>query len=117
MPSLMQTMAASPRVFATEKRNAKVKPSLIVVDNVNAAADAVIGIVDRFTPAVTNGVPIPAVQTPTRLQINVSINACVSLRDELKDVEILGQLEVVRGTLLAPVVDANCFVTVAYDYE
>ena len=112
MPSLMQTMAASPQVFATEKRNAKIKPSLIVVDNVNALEDAVITVVDRFTPAITNGVPAPGVQTPVRLQINVSLNACVSLQDELKDVEILGQLEVTR----APV-SALCFVSTAWNYS
>ena len=112
MPSLMQTMAASPRVFATAKGNAKIKPSLIVVDNVNAVDDAVITVVDRFTPSVSNGVPVPVVQTPVRLQINVSLNACVSLQDELKDMEILGQLEITR----APV-SANCFVSVAWNYS
>ena len=112
MPSLMQDMTAATRVFAAEKRNAKVKPSLIMVDNVLGAADAVLTIVDRFTPAITNGVPVPVVQTPTRLQINVSINACVSIQDELKDVEILGQLEVTRA-----VADVNCFVTVAWDHQ
>ena len=113
MPSLMQTMAAT-QVFATEKRNAKIKPSLIVVDNVNALEDAVITVVDRFTPAITNGNPAPGmgVQTPVRLQINVSLNACVSLQDELKDVEILGQLEVTR----APV-SALCFVSTAWNYS
>lgn len=112
MPSLMQDMTVTPRVFATEKGNAKIKPTLIVVDNVNAAADAVITIVDRFTPDPSNGVAVPGVQTPVRLQIDVSTLACVSLQDELKDVEILGQLEVARGVL-----DANCFVTVAWDYQ
>lgn len=109
MPSSTYTMAASPRVFATEKRNAKLKPTLIMIDNVLGAQDAIITVQDRFTPSVTNAVPAPAVQTPTRLSINVSMNACVSIRDELKDIEILGQMEITIATL-----DVNCIVSVAY---
>lgn len=112
MPSLTQTMAASPRVFAAEKRNAKCKPSLIMVNNVLGAQDAVIQVVDRFTPAVTNGVPAPVLQTITRLNINVSMMACVSIQDELKDIEILGQLELTIG-----VVDANCIVSLAWSHQ
>jgi len=109
MPSLSLAMAASPTVFATEKRNAKLKPTLIMIDNVLGAQDAIITVQDRFTPSVTNGVPVPAVQTPTRLSINVSMNACVSIRDELKDIEILGQMEL---TIATP--DPNCIASVAY---
>jgi len=112
MPSAMQDMTVTPRVFATAKGNAKIKPTLLVVDNVNAAADAVITIVDRFTPSVSDGVAVPVEQTPVRLRINVAQMACVSLQDELKDVEILGQLEVARG-----VADAACFVSVAWEYQ
>ena len=112
MPSSVYTMAASPRVFATEKRNAKLIPTLIMIDNVLGAQDAIITVQDRFTPSVTNGVAVPAVQTPTRLSINVSIGACVSIRDELKDIEILGQLELTIGTL-----DANCIVSTAYHHQ
>lgn len=109
MPSLSLAMAASPTVFATEKRNAKLKPTLIMIDNVLGAQDAILTVQDRFTPSVTNGVPIPVVQTPTRLSINVSMNACVSIRDELKDMEILGQMEI---TIATP--DPTCIVSVAY---
>ena len=112
MASLVQTMAASPRVFAAEKRNAKCKPSLIMVNNVLGAQNAVIQVVDRFTPAVTNGVPVPVVTTVNRLNINVSMMACVSIQDELKDVKILGQLELTIGVL-----DANCIVTVAWEHQ
>jgi len=111
MPSAMQDMSVTPRVFVPAKGNAKIKPTLLVVDNVNAAADAVITIVDRFTPSASNAVPAPVEQTPVRLRVNVAQLACVSLQDELKDVEILGQLEVARG-----VADANCFVTVAWEF-
>lgn len=112
MASLAQTMAASPRVFAAEKRNAKCKPSLIMVNNVLGAQNAVIQVVDRFTPSASNGVPGPIVTTVNRLNINVSMMACVSIQDELKDVEILGQLELTIG-----VVDANCIVSVAWDHQ
>ncbi len=114
MPSLVQTMAASPRVFAAEKRNAKCKPSLIMVNNVLGAQNAVIQVVDRFTPAITNGNPAPGmgVQAIPRLNINVSMMACESIQDELKDVKILGQLELTIG-----VPDANCIATVAWDHQ
>ena len=118
MSSLAQAMAASPTVFVTEKRNARVKPSLIVIDNALGAADAIFCVVDRFTPAVTAGVPAPVVTTVTRLQVNVAMLACVSLQDELKDVLILGGLEITRQLLVGgvQVADPNCVVTVAWDF-
>jgi len=111
MASLTQTMAASPRVFAAEKRNAKCKPSLIMVNNVLGAQNAVIQVVDRYTTSASNGAAA-ALRTDTRLNINVSMMACVSIQDELKDLKILGQLELTIG-----VPDANCIVTVAWDHQ
>ncbi len=112
MPSLVQTMAASPTVFAAEKGNAKIIPSHLMVDNVLGAQDRVISIQDRFTPAVSNAVPVPVVTTVNRLSINVSLNACVSIQDELKDLKVLGQLEIIIGTL-----DAACIVSVGWDFD
>ncbi len=111
MPSLAQTMAVATRTFANEKRNAKIKPSLIMVNNVLGAQNAVIQVVDSFTPAASNGVPIPVATTRTRLNINVSMMACVSIQDELKNIEIFGDLQIVIG-----IADANCIVTVAWDF-
>jgi len=71
MPSLAQTMAVTPRVFAVEKQNAKIVPSQIIVDNEAGAAQRVITIQDVFTPAISNGVPIPALTTVDRLIITV----------------------------------------------
>ena len=113
MPSLTQTMVAPAltTVFAAERGNAKIKPSLIMVNNVLGAQDAVITVVDRFTTSASAGAA--AVLTlVNRLGINVSMMACVSIQDELKDIEILGQLELVIG-----VADANCIVTVAWDFK
>jgi len=112
MPSLVSTMVASPAVFATERVNAKIKPSIMMIDNVLGAQDAIISIQDRFTPAVSNGVPIPGVTTVSRLSINVSMAACVSIRDELKDVKVLGQLEAI---IVTP--DAACIVSMGWDFE
>ena len=113
MPSLTQTMVAVglTTVFAAEKGNAKIIPSLIMVDNVLGAQDAIITVVDRFTTSASNGAAA-ALTTANRLGINVSMAACVSMRDELKDIEILGQLELLIG-----VADANCIVTVAWDFQ
>lgn len=103
---------AAPQVYATEKRNAKCKPSFIMVDNSLGAADRIITIRDSFLPAVTNGVPIPAAQTIDRLTFTVVITGCVSLQDELKDIEILGELQ---G--YADAADAGCLITIGWDHE
>ncbi len=112
MPSLVSTMVASPAVFAAEKVNSKIIPSILMVDNVLGAQDAIIRIQDRFTPAVSNGVPIPVVTTVDRLSINVSMAACVSIRDELKDLEILGQMEL---TIATP--DGACVASMGWDFQ
>jgi len=98
-------------VFAAERGNAKIKPSLIMVDNVLGAQDAIITVVDRFTTSDSAGAA-GVLTLVDRLGINVSMAACVSMRDELKDIKILGQLELLIG-----VADANCIVTVAWDFQ
>ena len=112
MPSINVDMTTSPSVIAAEKKNAKIIPSLLVVDNALGAQDAVLTLVDRFTPSATAAVATPTVKTETRLAINVSQVACVSLQDELKDIEFLGAPEVAVATP-----DANCKVTMAYHYK
>lgn len=113
MPSLTQTLDAVGliTIFAVARGNAKIIPSLIMVNNVLGAQDAIITVVDRFTTSASNGA-VAALTTADRLNINVSMAACVSMRDELKDMEILGQLELLIGTA-----DVNCIVTVAWDFQ
>ena len=111
MPSINVDMTTSPAVLAAEKKNAKLIPSLLVVDNALGAQDAVLTLVDRFTTSVTNG-QAATLKTETRLAINVAQLACVSLKDELKDIEFLGAPEVAVATP-----DANCKVTIAYHYK
>ncbi len=80
---------------------------------ISGAGDRTITIRDRFTPAVTNGVPAPVPeQKIDRLTFTVVVTGCVSLRDELKDIEILGDLEV-----YADARDPNCLITVAWDHK
>lgn len=112
MPSYENSFAVATQTVANEKRNCKIKPSLILVDNTNGAADAVVTINDVFTPSITNGVGVPVLTTVPRLHITVPTLECDSIEDELKDVEFLGNVQVVRG---AP--DAASFITFAYDYE
>ena len=100
------------QTLAAEKKNAKIKPSLIMVDNAAGTQDAVLELIDRFTPSATNLVTAPVVTEVTRLRITVVITACVSLRDELKDIEILGAFLIRAGTT-----DANCYISAAYDFE
>ena len=106
-------VVAAPQTYAAEKRNAKCKPSFIMVDNSLGLADRIITIRDHFAPAVTNGVPAPVpVQNIDRLTFTVVITGCVSLRDELKDLVILGELQA-----YANAVDPNCLITIAWDHE
>jgi len=111
MPSKNVDMTTSPSILAAEKKNAKIIPSLLMVDNALGVQDAVLTLVDRFTTSASNKAAA-AVKTETRLAINVSQLACVSLKDELKDIEFLGAPEVAVATP-----DANCKVTMAYHYR
>lgn len=124
MPSIVvdfTTLTTVPLV--TEKRNAKVKPSLIMVDNVDALADSQLVFRDTFptnasiVAATGAAVAAVAAQTVDRLRINVSIDACVSMRDELKDVKFLGGASVLRYVAGILTLDAGCHVTLGYDLE
>ncbi|GAH77845.1 unnamed protein product [marine sediment metagenome] len=123
MPSIVKNMEAATETLVTEKRNAKIKPSLIMVDNVLAGEDSELTFQDIFDTnasiVAATGVAAPAVedQTVNRLRINVSDEACVSIRDELKDVKFLGGAQVARTVAGAPDANVNCHVTLGYDLE
>jgi len=108
MPSKVVSMTAATMELIAEKENAKIKPSFIAVDNALAGVDAVLTFNDVFQTAAAPAVDVIV----PRLKINVSTLACVSLRDELKDIRFLGKAQVVREIL-----DANCHVTFGYDLE
>jgi len=122
MASIVVDMDAATKALVTEKRNAKVKPSLIMVDNVDALADSQLVFQDTFTTnasivAATGAAAAGAAQVVDRLRINVSIDACVSMRDELEDVKFLGGAQVVRSVAGVLTLDAGCHVTLGYDLE
>lgn len=107
-------MTTTPSVFAAEKKNAKIIPTSLMVDNVLAAQDAVITLIDRFSTSLTNKQGVTP-KTETRLAINVTMGACVSLDEaELKGIEFLGAPEVA----VPPAdVDSNCKVTMGYKFQ
>lgn len=107
MPSKVVSMTVDTQELAAEKKNAKIKPSFIAIDNVLAGADAVLQFQDVFQTAAA---PLADI-TVDRLRLNVSVDACVSLKDELKDVEFLGKAQVKRGVL-----DNNCHITFGYSF-
>ena len=122
MASRVVDMTATTMALVAEKRNAKVKPSLIMVDNVDALADSQLVFQDTFTTnasivAATGAAAAGAAQVVDRLRINVSIDACVSMRDELEDVKFLGGAQVVRSVAGVLTLDAGCHVTLGYDLE
>ncbi|MBA7593417.1 hypothetical protein ES703_00337 [subsurface metagenome] len=115
MPSLVTTMAATPTVIATEKPNAKKKITSLIIDNVGGAAARTVQVQDRFTPSITNAVPVPAVQTPSRFSITIpngAGNVWNFDETELRNVDVLGQLE-----LIINVADAGCIVSIAWEHE
>jgi len=113
MPSLAMTMAASPRVFATEKPNSKIIPSQIIVDNEAGGAQRVITIQDVFTPSASNAVPAPALTTVNRLIITVDNGSWETIAAEaLKDLEILGQMQATID-----VNDAGTTVTISWGFK
>ena len=113
MPSLAQTMAVTPRVFATEKQNAKIVPTQIIVDNEAGAAQRVITLQDVFTPSPSNGVPVPVLTTVNRLIITVDNAGWATIAAEaLKELKILGQLQAIIN-----VADAGTIVTISWGFE
>ena len=118
MPSLAQTMAVTPRVFATEKQNAKIVPSQIIVDNELGAAQRIITIQDVFTTAASivaaTGVAVAAaLQTVNRLIITVDNAGWATIsEEELKDLEIIGQLQATIN-----VADAGTIVTISWGFK
>lgn len=122
MASIVVDMDAVTKTLVTEKRNAKVKPSLIIVDNVDALADSQLVFQDVFTTdnsivAATGVAAAGAAQTVDRLRINVSIDACVAIRDELEDVKFLGGAQVARSVAGVLTLDVGCHVTLGYDLD
>lgn len=123
MPSVVVNMDTDTEDLVAEKRNAKIKPSLIMVDNVDAGADSQLTFQDVFdvnasVVAATGAAAIAvAGQIADRLRINVSMDACVSLRDELKDVEFLGKAQVVRSVAGVETEDEDCHITLGYDFQ
>jgi len=122
MASIVQNMVLSTEPLVTEKRNAKVKPSLIMVDNVLALNDSELTFQDVFTTdasivAATGGAVPGAAQVVDRLRINVSVDACVSMRDELRDIKFLGGAQVIREEAGVLTADVNCHVTLGYSHE
>ena len=113
MPALRFTalVVGAPQVVALERRDCKIRPTFILVDNSLGAADRIITIRDSFTPDVSNLVAVPALTTVDKLTFTEVITGCTSLRDELKDIEILGDL-----LCYANAVDLGCVITVGYEF-
>ncbi|MDO9581336.1 MAG: hypothetical protein Q7J06_12380 [Bacteroidales bacterium] len=112
MPALRFAAVAvgAPQVVASERRDCKIRPTFIMVDNSLGAADRTITLRDSYTPDVSDAVAVPAAQIPDKITFTVVITGCESLRDELKDIEILGDL-----LCYANVADAGCIITVGYE--
>ncbi len=94
MPALrfVAPLLAGAQVVASERRDCKIRPTFIMVDNTLGIGDRIITLRDSYIPDVSNAVAVPGPQVPDKLSFTVVITGCVSLRDALKDIEILGDL-------------------------
>ena len=94
MPALRfaAPLLAGAQVVASERRDCKIRPTFIMVDNTLGIGDRIITLRDSYIPDVSNAVAVPAAQVPDKLSFTVVITGCVSLQDELKDIEFLGDL-------------------------
>jgi len=75
-----------------------------------APDDRTITLRDSFTTDVSDGA-VAAAQLIDKLTFTVVITGCASLRDELKDIEILGDLQCFVDSG-----DPNCIITVGYEF-
>ncbi|MBA7593418.1 hypothetical protein ES703_00338 [subsurface metagenome] len=115
MPSLVTNLVAVGlvTVIATEKPNARKKITALAIDNAAGGGARVVQVQDRFTPSITNAVPVPAVQTPSRFLVTIGAGNVWNFDEvELRNVEVLGQLE-----LTIDVADAGCIVSIAWEHK
>ncbi len=110
MPALrfVAPVVGAPQVVASERRDCKIRPTFIMVDNTLGIADRIITLRDSYLPEVSNAVAGPGAQVPDKLTLTVVITGRVSLRDELKDIEFLGDL-------LCYADGAGAIITVGYE--
>lgn len=95
MPSLVTNLLAAglDTVVATEKPNGKKKVTALTIDNTGVAA-RVVEVRDRFMPSITNLVPAPGAQNPSRFLVTIGVgNVWTFDEKELRNVGILGALE------------------------
>lgn len=113
MPVLRFTALAvgAPQVVALERLDSKIKPTFILVDNSLGAADRIITLRDSLLPDRSNLVAVPVLTPVDKFTATWVITGCASIQDELKDIEILGDLQ-----CFANVVDPNCIITVGYEF-
>jgi len=113
MPSLTVTANTVAQPIAAQRLDRVHRPTSLVMDNDAGAGDRVIRIQDIFTPAVSNGVPVPVLTTVDRFRQTVPIGDMINLdEDDLKGIKCLGSLNVISD-----VIDADCHITVGYETE
>lgn len=114
MPSLRFAAPAigAPQTVASERRDCKIIPTYIMVDNTLGAASRTITLSDTFTPDVSNGVATPAAVVPPAGDLWTAtwvITGCAKI--ELKGIEVLGDL-----LCYADAADAGCIITIGYKF-
>jgi hypothetical protein len=113
MPSQVVTANTTAQSVAAEKENARVRPTSISIDGLNAAGNRVLQLQDIFTPAVTNGVAVPSETTVTRWKWTVNAGDQLTFnKEDLAGIVCLGAMKVISD-----VTDANVIVTVGYEHD
>jgi len=96
---------------ALERLDSKIRPTFILVDNTLGAADRTITLRDSLLPDRSNLVVAPALTPVDKFTATWVITGCASMDDELKDIEILGDLQ-----CYANAIDALCIITIGYEF-
>lgn len=113
MPSLNVTAHTTAVQVAAERKNAKVIPTSLVVDNDQGAADRIIRIQDVFTPSASNGTSSPVETTVDRFRATCPSGFVTNFSEEdLKGVECLGALKIIANAI-----DASCYINCGYKHQ
>lgn len=117
MPSMQDTAKETPVALPdglsiTERKNAKVRPTSLTVDNEGGGQDVTISIRDDFTSDAATG-QVAETETITRWKTTVAQGLVDTYNEEdLKGVKCLGALKVISD-----VNETGCNITLGYEHE
>lgn len=116
MPSRQDTALIAPVALTglsiAERKNAKVRPTSLLVDNQGGGQDVTLTIRDDFTSHVATG-QVAEVKTITRWKSKITQGDLITWNEEdLKGIKCLGALKVISN-----VDEPDCEISLGYEHE